>query len=612
MEKRVIIAVVLSFLVLYLYQAMFVPPPKPPDKSQQPQAQSATGAQTGGSGAGSGSRPGEEPAAGAANPANAPTASAAPAPAPQAPVATLVAASSEQDIVVDMPTVRAVFTNRGAVLKNWRLKRYTDDKKTPVDLVPQTLRGATRPFSLETGNAAVDARLNTALFRVDGGGATADPRTHVQLLGFEYRDASGLAARKTFTIDPENYTVVATIDVTENGQPANVAIMMGPGPGTVEGSVANQYLQKAEGIVSRAGSVQRLDAKTIMNQPVSEGTLSWAGVDDHYFLSTALPIPVNSKDSPGRADAMAGQAFPNTRIAYTTLSVPDATGKGTHDFVSYAVNPAGAGARLRFFIGPKDFDLLRSVQPDMVKAINFGMFAPIIVPLLRALNGINDYLGNYGWSIIALTFFINLLIFPLRHKSVVSMRKMQELQPEIKAIQDRYGKLKATDPEKQKMNAEVMGLYKQRGVNPASGCVPMLLTMPVLFAFYSLLSQAIELRGAPFALWITDLSVHDPWYVTPVLMGVTQLVQQRMTPSTADPVQQKMFMFMPIVFTGMFLWAPSGLVIYWFFSNLLAIGQQVITNKIIGPVAVRVIRPPAERQTKKLQDRSSKTEASRQ
>lgn len=603
MEKRVIIAVVLSFLVLYLYQAMFVPPPKPPDKAQQPQAQTATASQAGGSGA----RSGEEPAAGAANSANAQTASASPAPASLAPVTTLVAAPSEQDIVVDTPTVRAVFTNRGAVLKNWRLKRYTDDKKTPVDLVPQTLRGATRPFSLDTGSEAVDARLNTALFRVDGYGATADPRTHVRLLRFEYRDASGLAARKTFTIDPVNYTVVATIDVTVNGQPANVAIVMGPGPGDVEGSVANQYLQKAEGILSRAGSVERLDAKTIMNRPISEGTLSWAGVDDHYFLSTALLGTVDAKDSPGRADGVAGQAVPNTRIAYTTLSVPDGNGKGTHDFVSYAVNPAGAGARLRFFIGPKDFDLLRSVQPDMVRAINFGMFAPIIVPLLRALNGINDYLGNYGWSIIALTFFINLLIFPLRHKSVVSMRKMQELQPEIKAIQERYGKLKATDPEKQKMNAELMGLYKQRGVNPASGCVPMLLTMPVLFAFYSLLSQAIELRGAPFALWITDLSVHDPWYVTPVLMGVTQLVQQKMTPSTADPVQQKMFMFMPIVFTGMFLWAPSGLVIYWFFSNLLAIGQQVITNKIIGPTAVRVIRPSAERQTKKLQDRSPKT-----
>ena len=147
------------------------------------------------------------------------------------------------------------------------------------------------------------------------------------------------------------------------------------------------------------------------------------------------------------------------------------------------------------------------------------MFAWLVVPLLRALKWVNGYVGNYGWSIIILTVLINLVMFPLRHKSVVSMRKMQELQPEVKAIQDRYAKLKMTDPARQKMNVELMKLYRERGVNPASGCVPMLLTMPVLFAFYSMLSVAIELRGAPFVGWISDLSAHDPLYVTPVLMG---------------------------------------------------------------------------------------------
>ena len=174
------------------------------------------------------------------------------------------------------------------------------------------------------------------------------------------------------------------------------------------------------------------------------------------------------------------------------------------------------------------------------------------------------------------------------------MRKLQELQPEVKAIQDRYGKLKATDPAKQKMNQEMMSLYKERGVNPASGCVPTLLTIPVLFAFYSLLSQAIELRGAPFGLWIKDLSLHDPLYVTPVLMGITMFVQQKMTPSTMDPAQQKMMMLMPAVFLFMFLWAPSGLVIYWFVSNVLAIAQQYFTNRIIGPPKL-VPRPVAGR-----------------
>ena len=189
----------------------------------------------------------------------------------------------------------------------------------------------------------------------------------------------------------------------------------------------------------------------------------------------------------------------------------------------------------RFFLGPKDFDVLAAVDRDLTRSIHFGIFAWLVVPLLQALKWVNGYVGNYGWSIIILTVIINLAMFPLRHKSVVSMRKMQEIQPEVKAIQDRYAKLKMSDPARQKMNAEMMTLYRERGVNPASGCVPMLLTLPVLFAFYSMLSVAIELRGAPFIGWIRDLSVYDPLFITPVLMGLTQFVQTKMTPSTADP-----------------------------------------------------------------------------
>jgi YidC/Oxa1 family membrane protein insertase len=223
----------------------------------------------------------------------------------------------------------------------------------------------------------------------------------------------------------------------------------------------------------------------------------------------------------------------------------------------------------------------------------------LVVPLHRTLKWIYGFLGNYGWSIILLTVLINIVIFPLRHKSVVSMRKMQELQPEMKAIQARYADLKATDPGKQKMNQEVMELYRKHGANPASGCLPMLLTMPILFAFYRLLSMAIEIRGAPFMFWITDLSMHDPFYVTPVVMGASMVVQQRLQPSAADPTQQKIMMMMPVMFTFMFLWAPGGLVIYWLTSNVIGIGQTLITNRIAGPPRSRQVRPPAERQVKK-------------
>jgi YidC/Oxa1 family membrane protein insertase len=180
------------------------------------------------------------------------------------------------------------------------------------------------------------------------------------------------------------------------------------------------------------------------------------------------------------------------------------------------------------------------------------------------------------------------------------MRKLQEIQPQIKAIQDRYSKLKVTDPARQKMNVEMMNLYREKGVNPASGCVPMLLTFPVLFAFYAMLSVAIELRGAPWIGWIHDLSLHDPLYVTPILMGGTMFWQQKLTPMNVDPVQQKMFMFTPIMFTFFFLWAPSGVVLYWLVSNIWAIGQQLLTNRLIGPAPQHQVRPAAERKVKKV------------
>ena len=206
--------------------------------------------------------------------------------------------------------------------------------------------------------------------------------------------------------------------------------------------------------------------------------------------------------------------------------------------------------------------MLQSIKPDLVRAIDFGMFDWLVVPLLRALKWVNSYVGNYGWSIIALTVIINLVMFPLRHKSVVSMRKMQELQPQMKAIQDRYAKLKMTDPGRQKMNEEVMALYKQHGTNPASGCVPMLLTLPVLIAFYAMLAVAIELRGAPFLGWIKDLSAHDPCSSRRCSWALRVRAAED-DADVADPVQQKMMMFMPLMFTGMLIWAPSGLVLYW-------------------------------------------------
>ena len=238
--------------------------------------------------------------------------------------------------------------------------------------------------------------------------------------------------------------------------------------------------------------------------------------------------------------------------------------------------------------------MLAAVDRDLVRAIDFGMFSWLVVPLLRALKWVNSYVGNYGWSIILLTVLINLVMFPLRHKSVVSMRKMQEVQPEVKAIQDRYAKLKMSDPARQKMNTELMELYSERGVNPgqrlradapdAAGAVRVLLDA---------VGRDRAARRAVHRLDPRPLGARSAATSRRSLMGITMFVQQRMTPSTADPVQQKMMMFMPLMFTAMFLWAPSGLVIYWTVSNVWGIGQQMITNRLIGPTALRTVRPPA-------------------
>jgi YidC/Oxa1 family membrane protein insertase len=557
MERRVLIAVLLSFLVLYGYQVLF-PPPPPPDSNQKPVQASKT--------------------------ATAPNASAPavsnPAPsvqaeqAPGAPSAT--PAVPARDLVVDNADVHAVFTTRGAVLKSWQLKKYHDDHGQPFEMIAgHAPADSPLPFTLAVDDAALSAKLAAALFTV-----TSENGDQLQ---FDYADETGVRAQKIFSIAPDKpYVVNVTATVIVGGKPVPTTLKWGPALGSGITVKSRTYNPPPQPVFFKDGKVTRIAPDKIAAQPVQEGTFGFAGVDDHYFLA-----------------AMVKPKEP-IRVEYAPVSVPlEGQPDGAH-YVSWSARYPSPPQGTAYFAGPKDFDVLAKVDRDLVRAIDFGMFAWIVVPLLRALKWINGYVGNYGWSLILLTVLINLVMFPLRHKSVVSMRKMQEVQPEVKAIQDRYAKLKMTDPARGKMNQELMALYKERGVNPASGCVPMILTLPVLFAFYSMLSVAIELRGAPFIGQIHDLSAHDPWFIWPVVMGITMFIQQKMTPSTADPMQQKMMMIMPVMMTGMFLWAASGLVIYWTVSNVWGIGQQMITNRLIGPTVKRTVRPPAERKVKSV------------
>ena len=567
MERRVLIAVFLSFLVLYGYQSFVAPrPPTAPVEALTP----------------------PPPASTLPTPVASSLVQATPTPVVEGSTAiTVLGDTSARDITVETATVLATLSNRGGRVIHWRLKDYRDSEGQPVDLVPSALPvDQPTPFSLRVDDEVITKRLNEALYRVTGApGDRIDVGANGATVVFEFEDASGLRARKEFRFDRQNYLVTFSATAQDGDRSLNPVVLWGPGLGDIGAlsgggsSFTGNYSQPPQGIYNRDAKAERFTNEAIAEQPVHEGQFRFAGIDDHYFLAVVL--------NPGQ-----------TKIEFRALTIP--LGQSTRSLVAPSFTFAQSPQTTKFFYGPKQFDLLRSVDPELVRAINFGFFGWLAVPLLGALQWIYGFIGNYGWSIILLTMFISIAVSPLRHKSVVSMRKMQVVQPQMKAIQDRYAGLKATDPARQKMNTEIMALYKEKGVNPAGGCLPMLLQFPVLLAFYSMLSQAIELRGAEFGWWIRDLSQPDPYYVIPVLMAGTMFWQTKITPSTADPAQQRIMMFMPLMFSVMFLWAPSGLVIYWFVSNLWAISQQYFTNWMIGPAPVSMARPAAERQVKNV------------
>jgi YidC/Oxa1 family membrane protein insertase len=567
MERRILIAVFLSFLVLYAYQALFVPAPPSPS-SQAPAATPAAPSQ--------------------AKPASPETPALTPEPPAEPAAASVVGETAEREITLDTPTLSATLSNRGGRIVHWRLKQYRDDQGEPVDLVPSAIPAdQPTPFSLRVEDEAITRTLNSALYRVTGAtDGRLDPQTGTPLV-FEFEDASGLRVRKEFRFDPANYVIRFTASVLANGRELNPTVLWGPGLGDI-GALSSggsfftgNYIQPPRAIFQRDGDVERISIDQLAQQPTHEGQFRFAGVDDHYFLAAAV--------NPGQA-----------RLEYRPVTLPG-PGEAQRQLLAQAITLRTPPNDIRFFYGPKQLNLLRSIDSELVWAIDFGIFGWLAVPLLGALQWIYGFVGNFGWSIVLLTVLINIVIFPLRHKSVVSMRKMQALQPQLKAIQDRYAGLKATDPARQKMNTEIMNLYREKGVNPASGCVPMLLQFPVLLAFYSMLSQSIELRGADFGWWIHDLSRPDPYYVIPILMAVTMFWQTKITPTTADPAQQRVMLIMPLMFTVFFLQAPSGLVIYWFVSNLWAIGQQYFTNWLIGPATPAAgVRTSAERKIKSI------------
>jgi YidC/Oxa1 family membrane protein insertase len=288
------------------------------------------------------------------------------------------------------------------------------------------------------------------------------------------------------------------------------------------------------------------------------GRVEFAGVEDQYFLVVLLP---EGGLDEVRVDS---RAEGERRIATVVAQAADGRVRGT------------------LYAGPKDHDVLTGLGRGLDQTLSFGLFGFLSVAFLAVLRWIHSWSANWGVAIIVLTAAIRLVLFPLTHKSTVAMKRMQTLQPKMKAIQERYQERAKKDPQvRARMNQELMQLYKQEKVNPMGGCLPIVAQMPILFALYTLFANAIELRHAPFMLWIHDLSLKDPTYITPILMTASMVLQQRLSPQVGDPAQRRMFMLMPFIFGLMFMSFPAGLVLYWLVNNLLTIGQQLATDRLL-------------------------------
>jgi YidC/Oxa1 family membrane protein insertase len=541
MEKRLILAIVLSFLILMGYQYFFVKPNKPVPAAEAPSA-AAPAAPVPGASA-------EAQARQTAIPAEAAPAPVEPAPAPDLGA---VAGEAEAEIVVDTPLYRAVWSNKGGVLKSWKLKRHQNSLKEDLELVPALAAEIGRfPFSLGLDDAALAGLLNSSLFETSVGaldladGASGEIR-------FAFSDGASVQAEKKFRFTGGSYAVDTEIRIWKDGQPVTSSVLWGPGISNLTAADMNKSFSASRGsAVYTGGKVLRMNERKHKADENTYNFVDWAAYEENYFV--ALFVLPSRK---GQAAFLkeAGQ-------------VPA--------YFVYATEPRLA------FIGPKDADALKAFGHDTKKVIHFGMFGSIAEILLVAVKFFHKLVPNWGVAIILLTVFIKLLFFPLTYSSTKSMAKMADLQPKIKAIRAKYKKAKTDIDQRRQMNEEMMKLYKEQGVNPAGGCLPLLIQLPVFWGVFRMLVVAVEFRHAPFALWITDLSAKDPFYVTPILMGITQFISQKMTPSSADPSQAKMMLIMPFVMTIFFINFQSGLVLYWLTTNVLQIGQQALMNRMM-------------------------------
>jgi YidC/Oxa1 family membrane protein insertase len=532
MEKRALIAVILSVGVFYLFSSVFAPEKlKTPSTATPVPAQNSTSAANGAAAT-------QQPAA---------------VPSPTQPVPQN---DSGKLVTVETGLFTAVFSPHGASLKSLTLKNYheqnTKDGKPVLlgaDVDPSLPDFSTRSTGFNLPYSAIYTS-DVASILLAGG----DSRQLV----FNHISGQGFTVRKIYTFIGDSYGIRLDTEVFNNSAaPLTGAIqhvMTYPAEPKVKDNrfdTAGFYIFVDNGLVNNnvkdVASASKLFDKNIQ----------WSGFADKYFFSGILA----EKSSIASVELKKNTAG----FMESIVSSPN-----------FTINP-GQSAKInhRLFVGPKDIDILKAQGNSLEQSLDLGWFTVIAKPLLYTLKFFNRYVHNYGIAIIIITIILKILFFPLTHKSYVSMKGMQKIQPEMNKIREKH------KDDRDGMNRAVMELYREHKVNPLGGCLPMVVQIPVFFALYKALMFSIELRHAPFFLWITDLSDKDPYYVTPIIMGVTMFIQQKMTPSQMDPMQQKMMLALPVVFTFMFLSFPSGLVLYWLVNNVLTIGQQMYINKLV-------------------------------
>lgn len=547
MDKRVVLFLLLSLGIIlgydYLLKALdLAPQPVPPGQSESPESIGAS------------SVPSSSTASGSAPPASSSQApdqhrSRAPEGAP------VHASTEEQRIEVVTDLYRAVLTNRGGTIQSWQLNRYTagaPEKLQPIQLVHREGKFP-GPLSIQTPAPAVNKALAEGLYHVERDFPLLDAEHSTGRLTFTYQiPKSDVRVVKQLTFHHQSYMVDVLVRV--EGVAGSFDVGLGTNFGIVEWG---------EGFIGLIGPASMVDEKIEKDTPDAElerkGSVHWTALQDKYFLSVLIPLGASSVVVKKEGDKLVS------------------TG------VRFAGPASPAEASMRLYAGPKEFDTLRALNVGLEDTIDFGWFIygswsivkAVAKPLFYVLRFLHDYTHNYGVSIILLTVGIKLLFVPLQYKSYKSMKDMQVVQPKVAALQAKH------KDDRERLNRELIKLYRDHKVNPVGGCLPMLLQMPVFVALFNILYMTIDLRQAPFLLWITDLSAQDPYYVLPVIMGVSMVVQQKIMPTTMDPMQARIMLLLPAFMTLLFLTFPAGLVLYWLTNNVLTIAQQVVTDRYI-------------------------------